>query len=450
MKNKFAKTLALALAFALLVGLSACGGGTESKTTATNTTSASTTTAKTAADGDPVKMRMMWWGPDTRHEATLKAIELYKKVKPNVTFTTEYLGWDGYWNKLVVLAASNTMPDVLQMDAQYIDNYVSKNQLADISSIDLGGVVPEQTLENLKVGGKLYTVPLGYNGAGMVYNKTELEAAGITLPKKGWTWDDMFAYIDEAREKLPKGKYPMFDFSDIWEQYQLYQVSMGGGPVIDGSRLNLDKNLWLSMMERMDKYRKEGKVPPVVETLSFVENDVQHDPMASGKVMLSFRTVGSVGALASLMPNAELGIVNCPTGSNGGGWAQPTIFFCVGANSPHIKEAMEFERWFVTDTAAGESLMTVRGLPISDEVYGKIKSKLNPADILGKGIYDVAVSNKPSPFYPSPAQFNEFVARPSGIYKSTMEQYMFGKLTLQEAYDKLIKSGEELGNKTVK
>jgi len=389
----------------------------------------------------------MWWGPDPRHEATSKVLEYYMaEVKPNVTIIYEYMAWDGYWSKLVMLAASGNMADVLQMDAQYQDNYISNNQLADISAIDFGGVIPQDILENIKIDGKLYGAPVGQNAAGIAMNVTAMKGYGVRVPHEGWTWEECFDWIDESRAILPDGVYPFFDFTASWDGYQFYQVAKEKGRVIDGAQLYLDKDLWYDFILRMTRYRDEGKLPTPEESFSFMENDAQFDSMVTGKVIVAGRTVGMVGALISMMPDAEISVVNYPVGPGGGGWAQATMFFAVGANSVHKAEAMELIYWILTDLNAGEILMTVRGLPLSDEVYKLIEPKLQPSDILGKMLYDVAVNNKPTPFYPSSVQFADFVTGTQGFYRATMEQYMYGMISIDEAYNRLIAKGEELGS----
>ena len=63
----------------------------------------------TGADGGKVNLRMVWWGSQERHDATLKVLDLYKEKNPNVTFETEFSGWEGYWDKLATQsAAQNT------------------------------------------------------------------------------------------------------------------------------------------------------------------------------------------------------------------------------------------------------------------------------------------------------------------------------------------------------
>ena len=428
MKGKLSKGILAAMLAAATV-MSGCSAGSSSSS---STSGSSDTKAKSA------KLKIMWWGAQDRHDATLKALDLYTKNNPEITFTPEYLSWDGYWSKLTVLAASKSMPDVLQMDAAYIQDYVQKKQLADLSKVSLKGIVDQKIIENTKIQGKTYGIPLGLNGQGYAYNKVDLAAAGITLPKAGWSWDDYFAFAEEGRSKLPKGKYAIGDYTNIWDSYQYYQTSYGKGPMFkDGTKFNLDKDLWFTYQKKYEDYRKRGVVPSASESLSYKENDAKGDPMASGAVMTRGATVGSVSALASLMPG-KVAVVNSPNGPSGGGWVQSTIFLCAGNNSENIPQVSKFVTWFISDTEAGKILGTTRGIPVSNEVYKTVEPNLPAGQLLGKQLLDVALP-KALPFYPAPPGWSDFVA----AYKAEMEAVMFGKDTIEKAYDKIVKLGKE-------
>ncbi|HEY5562566.1 MAG TPA: extracellular solute-binding protein [Clostridiaceae bacterium] len=396
------------------------------------------TKTEPAADSNkPVNLKIMWWGAQERHDATLKALAEYTKQFPNVTFTPEYLSWDGYWSKLTVLAASNTVPDVLQMDASVLPDYVKKGQLADISSINLSGVVDSKLVNNLKIGGKLYTIPLGMNGQGNAYNKVDLTAAGVTLPKAGWTWTDYWAFAEEGRAKLPKDKYAIGDGTNMWDNYQYYQTGNGKGPIMKDGKFNLDKTLWYAFNNKFVEYRKNGTVPPAAVTLSFIENDAKADSMASLKVMTRGATVGSVSALNALMPTKQVSVVNIPNGSSGGGWAQATIFLSIGKNSKNIADSKKFVKWFIADKTAGTILGTVRGIPVNDAIYTQLQPTLPASFTIIKGLLDVA-KPKALPFYAAPSGWVDWIA----TYKSEMESVMFGKETLDTAYANIKKSGD--------
>ncbi|MDQ6419099.1 extracellular solute-binding protein [Paenibacillus sp. LHD-117] len=418
----------MALLLAAVMGLTACasGGGDKGE----------------GGEGGPVKLKIMWQGPDARHQAMLKTQEVYTGLNPSITFSPEYMAWDDYWKKLPTLAASHTLPDVLHMDGAFIHEYATRGTLEDLSGIDLTGVIDDKTLENLKIDGKLYGIPISRNAQGVAFNREALEAAGIELPKKDWTWDEYFDFARNAREKLPEGVYPIGD-TTTWDHYVYYQASYGKGPIIQdsGKTFNLDKELFMKFYGIYDEFRKNKIVPPADMGSAFKENDPQADPMASGKVMTRGASVGSVSALELLMPG-KVDVVNMPTGPSGGGWAQPTIFLSVTTDSKHKEEAKAFIKWFVTDKAAGETYGLNFGIPISNDIYAALEPNLQPKDKIGKKLYDTAL-DKAMPFMPAAAGWSEWVDG----YKKTMDAVMYGQKSIEEAYEEIAKSGNAIAKK---
>lgn len=429
MENKvLSKGMAL-LTVGAMLALTACGSGGDSK----------------ESSGGAVKLKIMWQGPDTRHQAMLKTQEVYTSLNPTVTFSPEYMAWDDYWKKLPTLAASHSMPDVLHMDGAYIQEYATRGTLEDLSDMDLSGVIDDKTLENLKIDGKLYGIPISRNAQGIAFNTEGLTSAGIELPKKDWTWDEFFDFARNARAKLADGVYPISD-SDTWDFYQYYQTSNGKGPIIkeNGTKFNLDKELFTKFYGIYAEFREKKIVPPADMVSSFKENDPQADPMASGKVMTRGATVGSVGALEQLMPG-KVDVVNIPVGPEGGGWAQPTIFLSVSTDSKHKDEAKAFIKWFVTDKQAGTTYGMNFGIPIYDEVYTALEPTLQPKDKLGNKLYDTA-KDKALPFYPAAAGWTEWVDN----YKKTMDAVMFGQKSIDDAYNEISKAGNAIAEKQSK
>lgn len=168
MKWKRLQIVAALLVCSLL--LAACGGkGDNAGTTAGNTPAVSNSAS------EKVKLRVMWWGSQPRHEATLKALELYTEKNPHVTFEPEYSGMDGYLDKLSTQAAAHNEPDIIQMDPGWISDWTSRNQLEALDGkVNLADLTPSL----LPIGqkdGQQYGVPLGSVAFGMIYDKAALE-----------------------------------------------------------------------------------------------------------------------------------------------------------------------------------------------------------------------------------------------------------------------------------
>ena len=257
MKFQMKKWSMLSLAAIMVVCLSACGSG--DKTSDTNTKA----TASAAASNVPVKLRIVWWGSQTRHDATLKALDAYTKKHPNITFEPEFSGFDGYADKLATQAAARNAPDISQMDPAWLAEYAGRNQLVDLSQGIQTQDIDKSFVDSGKYKDKLYAIPLGNNATGMIFNKNTIEKLGVTPPKNGWTWDQFYQFGKEAKAKLDKGKYVLMDGSFDYFIYTAYQLSQGKGyPITVDGKFNVDKETYLAYLKKYAELRAEGIVPP--------------------------------------------------------------------------------------------------------------------------------------------------------------------------------------------
>lgn len=88
------KIIAATMAAAMCVSLAACGGSTASSAAESTASSTAESTASSTADAastgdEEVDLRMAWWGSQDRHDRTIKAIELYESLHPNVKIEFE-------------------------------------------------------------------------------------------------------------------------------------------------------------------------------------------------------------------------------------------------------------------------------------------------------------------------------------------------------------------------
>ena len=155
MKKKIALLMACTMAAASLAG---CGGGNTAKETTaaaapagTTAAAAGETTAAAAPAGD-VAMTMFWWGNQVRNERTQAALDLYSETN-GVKLDGQFAEWSDYWNKLATSAAGHAMPDVVQMDYMYLDQYAKSGLLVDLKPyIENGTLDVSQISENTARG----------------------------------------------------------------------------------------------------------------------------------------------------------------------------------------------------------------------------------------------------------------------------------------------------------
>ena len=105
MRRSIKKAMSLTLASAMTLSLAACGGSNTAKETTAAAAADTTAAAESSAAGDaadsqePVELKFSWWGGDSRHEATEKAVAAFMEKYPYITVTTEYGAWSGWEEK---------------------------------------------------------------------------------------------------------------------------------------------------------------------------------------------------------------------------------------------------------------------------------------------------------------------------------------------------------------
>lgn len=212
------------MAAAMAFSLAGCSSGNGGETTAAEAAKTDTQAAGTESTGEPVTLKITWWGGQGRHDYTQKMLDAYTASHPNVTFEAMPSGWDGYFDKLATQAASGSMPDIVQMDYLYITTYAKNNSLADLQQfVDDGTIDTSKIDQNLlntgNINGKLNGMVLSSSYLSVGYNPEVLADAGVTEPDSSWTWDDFIQTAETVKEKT--GKY-----------------GMAGGPVDDTNLFN--------------------------------------------------------------------------------------------------------------------------------------------------------------------------------------------------------------------
>ena len=156
------KKLALLLTAAMTVtSLAACGSSSDSNAKADAAgDNSSSTVQSNGGSSDASSLVMAWWGNQTRNERTQTILDMYSEENPGVTIDGQFSEFNDYWNKLATAAAGHSMPDIVQMDYKYLQQYVNNNLLVDLTpyiedgTIDVGNC-NQDVLNSAQVNGGL-------------------------------------------------------------------------------------------------------------------------------------------------------------------------------------------------------------------------------------------------------------------------------------------------------
>jgi raffinose/stachyose/melibiose transport system substrate-binding protein len=193
----------LALTAAVGIVAAACGGAaTQAPATQAPGGTEGPATAAPAAELEGTISFLHKYG-DPRYTPYFDAVvagyeALHPKVKIDVTSETD----QGVKDKLAVMAASNTLPDIyFSWAGDYTKKFVRSDMakdLTDLVSGDWKASFTPAALDAYTYDGKLYGVPITLDAKYLVYNKKMLEDAGVAVPT---TLEELLAACDTFKAK---------------------------------------------------------------------------------------------------------------------------------------------------------------------------------------------------------------------------------------------------------
>jgi multiple sugar transport system substrate-binding protein len=431
----------------LLTSFSGCSGAGGTNSTQANPASPAASTASTT--GEAKTIRVAWWGNQVRNDRTAKVLKMYEKANPGVTFETEFTDWSGYWDKMATQAASDSMPDIIQMDYAYINQYQSKNQLVDLTSyvgkeLDLTDaskdMVASGTIDN-----KLYGVALGITSPAMVYDVEAVKKAGVTI-KDNMTMSEFIAAAKQIKEKT--GQTCDYCYPN-GEAYMEYLVRGQGQVLFQDGKLGIDNSsAVLPFFQAFETGVKEGYVASAEQLDAAVGTSIEQSPLINGKEWMTLTTSNQLSAFSSAAKKT-LGITTWPVGDKDvqkAMWFKPASYFCVTPSSKNQQECAKVINFFTNSVEANEILLTDRGAPICSKVRAGVKSKLDASsqqflDFITKA---EAYTSKTNP--PSPSGMTEVAT----MVHNLTEQVVYNKLTAQQAADQFFTQANEILAKAAK
>jgi multiple sugar transport system substrate-binding protein len=426
------KVMITVLSAALL--LTACGSaGTKSNSDNGAQASAAPTTQ---AKKDPVTLRVAWWGGQSRHDYTLKVIELYQQKNPHVKIESEYAAFDDYWKKLAPQAAANGLPDVFQMDISYLTQYGGRGQLEDFDSYTKNGIlnvkdISENNLSGGKVDGKLVAINAGSNALQATVDPQMLKDAGVTV-KQDWTFEDWDAIGAQLKAK---GKMLASELRhDVYFPFYL----RGKGQKMygaDGASLGYtDDKLFVDFYTMYKKWYDSGYLLPldkVAQKKGTPEDDevVLNNAFSSNGWSNQFLLVNAAA-------KRSLDILPVP------GWNQnkalflkPSMYWTVAKSSKVKEEAVRFVDFLINDIDANKIIKGERGVPVSSKVKEALLPDLTPEQ---KKVFEyVAWAEKNSSQMDPPNPVGSVEV--DKLLKSTVEQILYKKITIEEGAAKFRK-----------
>lgn len=415
--------------------LGACGQGAEKGT--------ETKTEKEGANSN--NLVMAWWGNQVRNEKTQAVLDKYQEENKDITVEGQFYQWNDYWSKMATAAAGKSMPDLIQMDYSYIDQYVDKGQLLDLTPyIESGALdttnIPENVLEMGKVKDGIYGIAGGVSGNCLFYNKTVTDELGITM-KDNMSLEE---FIDIAKEVTEKTGYRAKLIQDV--NYMGEWARAEGIPIVEAKMPVDNAEAYEPFFRILADGIKDGWciTPDNVDTTG-----LETDPLVYGsspETMAWVTMNGTSNQLTALQAAApegtEIGVTTIPTSDTKvSNYLKPALYFSISADTKNPDEAVSLLNYLINSEEANEILLGERGVPASTKIAEHINKLVSETEQKSFAYVTDVITPNCSPINPpDPTGMSEL----NDTIKKIVEKVSYGESTPKEAAQEYYNKGIEL------
>jgi multiple sugar transport system substrate-binding protein len=198
--SRLAVLCALTLSAASVVA--ACGSSSDSGSSSGGGGSSSGKKVDMAAElKKPATVTVWAWTPGTD-----KAIAMFEKAYPNIKVKLQNVGQGPphYRKVRTTIKSGKGIPDVVQMEFQYIPSFTLTKDLLDLTPYvpdDFLSQYPEWIQKQIQQNGGIYGVPWDSGPMALIYRKDLLKKAGVKTPIV--TWDDFATAAEKYHQANP-------------------------------------------------------------------------------------------------------------------------------------------------------------------------------------------------------------------------------------------------------
>lgn len=337
-----------------------------------------------------IPLRISWWGSADRTTRTKAVIAMFEAQNPDIKITPEFYvptqGQPGvaYWPTMNQHAANGTLPDVMQHDYAFIEEWKTRGLLRPLDDLTQNGPldlsdVPTGLVDGGRVGGQLMGVSLGLNTQSMVLDADVFAAAGVPIPNDDWTWQDfkqIASRIHEATGIWGAGS-GLWNYTPGWKAVVL---SMGQWVFsADGKALGYsDDQPWTRHFQMLVALKREGALPTLAQEPT--SSGVEALPMVTGLSAMEHLHSNQLVAMWTRAGNQRnFKLLPLPRNKDGISpvYMKPSQYFSITSSCPHPVEAARFISFFTNDIEANKILGGERGVPVATKVLAALKPTLS-------------------------------------------------------------------------
>ena len=444
MRRFMKRGMALAAAAVMTASaLTGCSGQSSDTETSGNAGKETEESAAESKDGD-VTLRFSWWGSDSRHQSLLAVIEAYVKKNPNVKIEAEYQGFDGYYEKIMTTLSSNTAPDIIQLNKEWLpDIQGAKHYLADLSTLPVDLTTLKDRLLEIAgtYNGEPNLFPCTVGGAVVYVNTDFAKQYGIDLTKD-YTWDEI-KELGASIHAQDEDAYLMTADADMLSRLfiQPYLTQKTGGPMIDEEAYApaFTEEDALGAFQNVMELYETNTLEPFGDAAVFAGQVDQNNKWINGKIGMVIDYTGSAPKYLNSTESTldVIAIPVIPDAKCSGVPYSGDRGYAINDNSAHKEEAAKFLDYLMNDPEAIALCKTNIGFcptKQSDEILIEMGVV---SEIQRKG---VEISEKNS-------YTNNMISGNTDlevIRKDLIQEVIYGDITPEEAAKSLMEQYQEV------
>ena len=174
----------------------------------------------------------------------------FEEANPDVDVELIHTPHDAYNEKFSAAVMSKQLPDIMELDAPFLANYVWSGYLQPIKPLVDQDLLDDMTESNVAQGTypidkELYALGLTDSSVVLYGNKKYLEAIGARIPKSvddAWTREEFEGYLEKL-SKLEGVKWPIDTFRGYGIKTEW--ITYAYGPLLESAGCDLiDRKTW--------------------------------------------------------------------------------------------------------------------------------------------------------------------------------------------------------------
>lgn len=309
--------------------------------------------------------------PTLQQTELLDFIDQYEKQHSGIKIELED-GGNNYFSNIMGKIQTKSEPDVFMMDNSSVSSLAGSGTLSTLDEyMDEKDISDFNTnlLNQFKVNGKLYGIPLAGDTLALYYNKDMFDAAGLK-PPSNWT------ELENAAIALTKGdtvglclEYDPFNYIPFMLQ--------AGGKLSDGTKATFNSEECVKGLSFFNSLFTK-KIAATSQSLS-ADNVVKAITNKSAAMIIGF---SSFAQYIDNPNNSKINwaVVPLPKGDTNGNFFQASGVV-VSSRTKHKKEAVEVAKFLSDKNAQGlitEGSVAIPSRKSAQQEYVKTHSKMEP------------------------------------------------------------------------